>query len=316
MADDQPENHHFVPRYYLRHFAIPSRPGKRPVFIDAYDRQYGTTKRKKAIKGVASERDFYTLPIPVDDDPFFLERGFFQKVDQLGSEMLHDIVTARRILPEQRARLREHLAVQIVRTKWFREYALHNVPKSQNPKLAMRFADAGPPPESTKQEKETFWQETESMITAGWDDALQGPNAIIAMPLGRFPTIRRELEKFATYQLTWFPHTGLLTSDNPIVFRHKESGFLGNPIHIGINNASELWYPITPQIALRLSREPEFSLQNMSLQIPQVLEINNAVARASYRSVLWKPNTIAEHFVSLPPPLTNAQADPSHLDGK
>ena len=304
MPDDQPGNHHFVPQYYLRNFAIPSQPGKRPVFIDAYDRQHRHTERKRAIKSVASEIDFYRLPVPVDNDPFFLERGFFQKVDQLGSELLADIATATRILPGNRARLREHLAVQIVRTKWFREYVRRNAPKSQNPELAMQFAAAGPPPNSTPIEEQSSWQEIEEIITAGWD-ALQSPNALIALPLARFPTIRRGLERFTTYQLAYITYPGFLTSDNPIVLRNAQSGFFGAPLNVGLHDASELWYPINPQLALCVSRIPAFGSQVLQLEYPQVLELNNAVARASYRWVLWKPGTVAEQFVSLPPPHTD-----------
>lgn len=300
MPNEDPANHHFVPRYYLRSFATPSKPGKRPVWIDAYDRKFGVITRKKTIKRVASERDFYTLPVPVDDDPFFLERSFFHNVDQKGRELLNDIVTRKRILLEQRAHLREHLAVQIVRTKWFREYVRQNVPKSQNPKLAMQFAAAGPPPQSTKQEKEAFWRETESMITAGWD-ALQSPNALVALPLSRFPTFRRGLEQFTAYQLAHISYAGLLTSDNPIVLRQAGSRFLENPMRIGLNQASELWYPLNPQLALKISREPASWPAVLTLEIPQVLELNNAVARASHRWILWKPDSIAEQFVSLPP---------------
>ena len=301
MPSSAPSNHHYVPRYYLRNFGIPAQGGKKPVWIAAYDRKHGVSNERKAIRSVASETDFYMLDPALTQDPYVLETGFFGDVDKMGSELLRGIINENAIPQELQPRLREHLAVQVVRTKWFREYVRERAPKVWKMEQVMKMAAKGPPTGLTDALRDVYWKELEKQITSGWDP-LGGRNEVIDLTIGRFNTFRAGLEQFTCYQLVWFNHPAFLTSDNPIVLRHDGSGVLNSPMHLGLNESSELWYPITPQIGILLTRFQLDVRRVVTVEIPRVLELNTAVARMSHRWVLWKPGSVAPQFVELPPP--------------
>ena len=299
MSTPDPSNHHYVPRYYLRTFGVPDKPNAKPAWVSAYDRRFGSI-RKKAIKSIASERDFYTLDVPSGQDPYILEKKFFGNVDTLGSQLISSILTKREIVPEQKPRLREHLAVQVVRTKWFRDYVREQAPKAWQTQEAMKMAAAGPPDYFTESQKQVYRDLVEKMPTEGWS-ILQDPNVVTMLPIGRYYTFRDGLEQFSDYRLAWIPYSGFLTSDNPILLRHARSGLLGSPMNIGLNEASELWYPLSPQFALRMAKEHAGWETTLLPKIPEVLELNTAVAKISQRWTIWNPDSVAKEFVELPP---------------
>ena len=299
MSNTDPANQHYVPRYYLRKFGIPDKHGGKAVFVSAYDRHFGTTKQKKAIRSVASETDFYTLDPASTSDPYILETYFFGNVDKLGSRLVNCIITARTVSADLRPHIREHLAVQIVRTKWFREYVRERAPKAWQTEETMRMAAAGPPDHLTERQKEIFWRLLSEMPTSDWN-VLKDPNALLMLTIERFQKFREGLEQFNDYRLAWISYSGFLTSDNPILLRHAQSGFLGSPMNIGLNEASELWYPLSPQFSLRLCRDYSGWETSILPDYQNVLELNTAMAASSYRWTVWKPHTSAGQFVQLP----------------
>ena len=304
MPGSEPTNHHYVPRYYLRNFGVPDRPGGKAAWVSAYDRQFGHTHKRKSIRTVASEPDFYTLDVPAGQDPYALEKQFFGNVDTLGSQLITRILSQGTVSYIDRSQLREHLAVQIVRTKWFRDYVREQAPKVWQTQEAMRMASAGPPDHLTENQKEIWWKLVEEMPSEGWD-ILQDPNAVTMIPIGRFQKFRDGLEQFNSYSLAWLPDSLFLTSDNPILLRHMQSGFLGSPMHIGLNEASELWYPLSPQFSLSLSREMSAGTTTIHLDYQRVIELNNALAANSHRWTIWKPDTSAGQ--SFQPPASDSR---------
>ena len=187
---------------YLRNFGVPDEPGGKAAWVSAYDRQFGSTQKKKSIRSIASERDFYTLDVSTGQDPYVLERQFFGNVDSLGSQLITRILTGRAIAHVDKPRIREHLAVQVVRTKWFREYVRERAPKVWQTQEAMMMAAAGPPEDLTEKQKEIWWNLVEEIPTAGWS-FLQDPNAVTMLPIGRYHTFRDGLEQFNSYSLAW-----------------------------------------------------------------------------------------------------------------
>ena len=268
----------------------------------SYDRTTGYPPRRRSIRGICGARDFYTRQTVSGEADYKLESDYFKKKDAAGDSLLSAILDNRSIPHSLVPRVPEHIAIQIVRTKWFRDYVYEKAPESWRTKLPIERAAAGPPPSLSGEEIEDFWDEVAAMPSEGWE-VLDDENAIVDLPLGRSKTIEqyllREFES-TNFTIVWLPNREFVTSDNPVLLRDRNSSDFGTVMKIGLKNAVEIWFPLDPHHALLITRLNAQAPTIIGIPDSQLLKINTALAYGSDRWTIWRPDSVARQFVNLP----------------
>ena len=102
------------------------------------------------------------------------------------------------------------------------------------------------------------------------------------------------------YVIAYTPEPRLVTSDVPVVARSGLADFFGVIPEVGLANASELWMPFDPHHALLLTRDRSCPIWIGNIAPSTIRLWNHAIADASNRWTIWRPNSVARQYVNLP----------------
>lgn len=298
MSETTGEFQHYVPQYHLRRFAIPQRPGGKPCWVSAHDRDTGITRTQAGLRSIAGAKNFYTADVPQGHDPNVLEHGLLSQADSSTSQLISRIIKNRAVPPEDYRELTAWFALQHVRTAWFRRHVHRGLEEFSRCEGVLRLAAGGPPPGMTTWQRELFWSHLLN-VASGAASPINGKNDILSLQLGRVQPIRDELRRDWTFVFVSLPYEGFVTSDNPITVRSAFSRAFGPINVIGLHNAAEVWFPVSPCHAILVTRDLSAGPAWVGLDPEDVFRINTALHDASYRHTVWKPGSVAEQFLRL-----------------
>jgi len=108
-------NHHYVPRFILRHFLSDARKEQVTVFDKRTDRVFPT-----AIGNIMAEHDFHAFAF---DDFLVSFEGIATQIENISVPAYEEVVASRRLdgSPEQKSALAFLIAFQFLRTKGHRD---------------------------------------------------------------------------------------------------------------------------------------------------------------------------------------------------
>jgi hypothetical protein len=252
--------HHYVPRFYLRGFAVDEA-------IWAYDKQ---TERSfpTQVKSIANETSIYS------DE---LESHLATQVEDPAKPAIAKLRERQQLAPDERLALAKYMVVLWKRVPKARERVVARLPSvadevrtdlhsqldqlaERNPDLISKVdkwrgeIDAVIAKQRQKPSPEIWYHSIKSQSSPRVVDALLSMNWIF---------LRSEAHQF-------------LTSDNPVFFFEHEG--IGKP-------TSELTWPISSSVALWATRLPRPSMQFLSASRSGIREINRRTVRNSVRFI-------------------------------
>lgn len=300
MTEDSGEFQHYLPQFHLRRFAVPQREGGRPCWVSAHDRTTGFISARTGLRAIAGAKNFYTADAPPGYDPDVIEHGLLAQADSSTAQLMSKIIRQRMVAPEDRRELTALFALQHVRTAWFRDHVRRNLEEFSRREGVMRLAADGPPAGMSEAQCSLFWAHLENIAT-GQVSPTNGRNDILDLQLGRIQPIRDELRREWAFVFVSLPYDGFVTSDNPITLQHAVTGQFGPINVIGLHNAVEVWFPVSPCHAILVTRDLAAGPTWIDLDMRIVLDINTALHDASYRHTIWKPGSMARRLFRLLP---------------
>ena len=305
MAKDSGEFQHYLPQFHLRRFAVPQREGGKPCWVSAHDRATGFINERTGLRAIAGAKNFYTVDAPPGYDPDVIEHGLLAQADSSTAELMSKIIQRRMVTPEDRRELTAFFALQHIRTAWYRDHVLRHLEEFSRQEGVMRLAADGPPSGVSEAQRSSFWTHLVGIAT-GRVSPTNGRNDILELQLGGLQPIRDELRREWTFVFVSLPYDGFVTSDNPITLRQAVTGQFGPINVVGLHNAVEVWFPLSPCHAILVTRDLAAGPAWIDLNARVVFDINTALHDASYRHTIWKPGSLARQFVRLLPPQANA----------
>ncbi len=138
---DEKKNQHFVPRSFLRGFAIDSEDS----LIWGYDKQYGKCTGKRSISQICSLDYYYEQLSPDGSKTQMLEDGF-QTVERPAIEIIRNIPTSRRLSSEDKGCLAFYLGLLLTRGPSFRD-GIHELHKHTAEIVLQKLYESGKLPE-------------------------------------------------------------------------------------------------------------------------------------------------------------------------
>ena len=296
MQRNAPRRQHYVPQWYLRRFRDPSAKAGQH-YVAVYDRRNDTQHERMAIKNVAVETDLYTMSAVKPADAYKVEELLARR-DELDFHLTGRILKQGEVDRDDIPEVKQFIAFQYFRTRWFREM-LRSDYRSEQPRLAAELAEVGPPPAWPADQQAEFWQAVEELKRGEWV-APDGDDGLLELQFSVYESFLAGLDLFGGFAVVLLSEAAFVTSDNPIVVRHLETSQWGTVMEIGLANTTELWVPLGPRHALLLTRSIPRCPMLVGLPIPQVLSINNALMQASDRWTIWQPGSAADQFLDLP----------------
>lgn len=296
MQRNAPRRQHYVPQWYLRRFRDPTSKAGRD-YVAAYDQRSKTQHERMAIKNVAVEADLYTMSAVRAADAYKVEELLARR-DELDFHLTERILKQGKVDRDDIPEVKQFIAFQYFRTRWFREM-LRSDYRSEQPRLAAELAKAGPPPAWPADQQAEFWQAVEELRRGEWV-APDGEDGLLELQFSVYESFLAGLDLFGGFTVVLLSDAAFVTSDNPIVVRHLETSQWGTVMEIGLAHTVELWVPLSPRHALLLTRSIPRCPMLVNLLIPQVRSINNALMQVSDRWTIWQPGSAADQFLDLP----------------
>ena len=296
MQRNAPRRQHYVPQWYLRRFRDPSAKAGQH-YVAAYDQRSKTQHERMTVKNVAVEADLYTMSAVEPADTYRIEELLARR-DEFDFHLTERILKQGKVDRDDLPEVKQFIAVQYFRTRWFREVVRSGY-RSEQPRLAAELTKEGLPPKLPADQQAEFWQSVEELERGEWVSP-RGDDDLLELQFGAHDSFFAGLDLFRGFAVVWLPDASFVTSDNPIVVRHIETPQWDTVMTIGLGHAAELWFPLGPRHALLLTRSIPGCPMLVGLPIPQVLSINNALMRASDRWTIWQPGSAADQFLDLP----------------
>lgn len=113
---DERKHQHFVPRSFLKGFAIDSEGS----LIWGYDKEYGKCTGKRSISRICSLDYYYEQPLPDGTKTQVLE-GAFQAIEAPSIEIIRNLSTSRTLSSEDKGRLSFYIGLLLMRGPSFRD---------------------------------------------------------------------------------------------------------------------------------------------------------------------------------------------------
>ncbi len=296
MQRNAPRRQHYVPQWYLRRFRDPTSKAGRD-YVAAYDQRSKTQHERMAVKNVAVEADLYTMSAVEPADAYKVEELLARR-DELDFHLTERILKQGRVDRDDIPEVKQFIAFQYFRTRWFREM-LRSDYRSEQPRLAAELAELGPPPAWPADQQAKFWQSVEELERGEWV-APDGDDGLLALQFSIYESFLAGLDLFGGFAVVLLSDAAFVTSDNPIVVRHLDAPQWDTVMTIGLGHAAELWVPLGPRHALLLTRSILSCPMPVNLSTPQVRSINNALMRTSDRWTIWQPGSEIDRFLDLP----------------
>lgn len=297
MGQPKPKRQHYVPQWHLRRFRDPSAKAGQH-YVAAYDRQTNVQHQRIAVTNVAAEAGFYTMRFVNPTDTYKIEELLALR-DESDSKLTARILERGKVADDDISEVKQLLAIQHFRTRWFRERLRKTYRNEEQPKLAAELIAEGPPPDWSDEDKAEFWGSVDQLKNGEWDSP-RGEDDLLALQFGVDDTFLAELDLFRGFVLVVLINEAFVTSDNPIVAQRMWFPEWGPIMDIGLAHAGVLWFPLAPRRALMISRLPQATPTQIGLPVPQIRAINNALMRASDRWTIWQPGSPADQFLDLP----------------
>ena len=296
MQRNAPRRQHYVPQWYLRRFRDPSAKAGQH-YVAAYDQKSNTQHERMAIKNVAVEADLYTMSAARAADAYKVEELLARR-DELDFHLTERILKQGKVDRDDIPEVKQFIAFQYFRTRWFREM-LRSDYRSEQPRLAAELAEVGPPPAWPADQQAEFWQSVEDLKGGEWV-APYGEDGLLELQFSVYGDFFASLEQFRGCAVVWLLDASFVTSDNPIVVWQYATSLWGTIMDIGLYGADEIWAPLGPRHALLLTRSILRCPMLVGLPIHQVRSVNNALMQASDRWTIWQPGSAADQFLDLP----------------
>lgn len=254
--------HHYVPRFYLSHFADVS-------MIQQVDLRYGNS-RKKSIKKVAGLDDFYA--IPDEEDPHILEKEFFGGIETKAAPIFDSVVNQDSwpLPADDRQMLAVYLAVQFLRGVDQRDNQTETASLLMRLQLAAEGRDAfignvfGDSVEFPEHTVDELWNEI----------VIEGKDHFAVTPYGHLKLLGGSLEEIIPYFIRrpWilvrFNRKTLLTCDAPVsLIPHPDS----EPhMGVGLMTSHSILFPISRRVGLMLGDPMPYIERNVAGEDIQV----------------------------------------------
>lgn len=289
MGSQRSKRHHVLPKFIIRRFADADTN-----LVVAYDRWNGFAPRERAPKSVAYEWEYFTFETQDLEKATLIEDQTLVVPDDRGAKLLESIARHLVVTQDEVPATRELLALLHMRSPEYRELAEEAVDHGNalyaqtDDQGRLDIQAAGDPP------------------VGDVSDAvgpLLGRNEVLRLQMGREPVLLKILERPEwSFHVVWLPYAGFVTSDNPIVVKHRGSGSVGRIRSVGLQHAEELefWLLFDPHCALLVAAHSHLPPLVIDLPRHELRQINTAVASASKRWTIWQPGSVAEQFVDLP----------------
>lgn len=295
---------HFNPQTYLRRFADDSEQ------VMVYDRMTGKTW-KTHIRNAAVENDLYTV-YDVDGNPSDVyETTWIQWFDEGVADVIARLLDPNTPLTDADQKfLCMFLAFQHMRSPYMRQ-TIGNITdlmvrsglaanvEGKSPEEIDRFID----------ERLAGWpeEERERLRRIGHDLGIPleiETEAWIRASLRRIPDIAESLETRA-WALVEVQDASFLTADIPLA--------LAGPHALRIESAPSIAWPVSPSRVLLLGPPGSYngrSFKRITVKPDFAPEVNQQIAIAAARHVIWHPRTDPVTAITLPTgPHTNAVGD-------
>lgn len=297
MRQSAPRRQHYVPQWYLRRFRGSSAKAGQS-YVTAYDRQRNTEHRWQNVQNIAVEKNIYTLESPDQPDAYSIEKKLARR-DAFDSGLTARILGRGNVAHDDVREVKELIAFQYFRTRWFREVLRALYRREAQPELAAEMARTGPPVTWSAERKAEFWQFVEELSEGKWI-APRGEDGLLEMQFTVYSPFLAGLDTFREFVVVRLPYSGFVTSDAPVIVRQAGYPEWGTVVSIGLGNAEDLWLPLDPRHGLLATRASPGCSTLFDLPIEQILAINNALMRASDRWTIWQPGSPADQFLDLP----------------
>jgi len=112
-----PKRQHYVPRLYLRNFAIPHKADSKIERVHVYERG-GTKPRVSGINKIAVVKDFYTVIDPETDEKDYSLEEFFNSIEGIAAREIAGLITNDNVVfdEERKRKLAPFIGCLAVRT--------------------------------------------------------------------------------------------------------------------------------------------------------------------------------------------------------
>ena len=290
----QPKHQHFIPRTYLRNFAI-EKEGK--FFVQAKAKSEEKPKeRLLSIKDICVERNIYTIPNAEETNKYSVEKYYAENVDAIYPEV-YEILTNPKITNisnEQRAKI-----ISTTLSLYFRTPKFLNIGKRRINKIlehvSRNFSD------DNGNVKTQFMGYNLEFNIDNIESVKQEINTKekVLFLRNHLKEWREFIEfkyKSAISVFTIYEDNKLITSDNPVIMRSRDGKFYSafdpdNIIHLPLDSKNFLTiFPNTtdvnaPNTIFRGSRDKWFALTT-----------NLDVERNSENWIIGKPGSLDSHI--------------------
>jgi hypothetical protein len=140
MADEK-KNHHFVPRSFLKGFAIDSEAS----FVWGYDKKYGKCAGKRPISRICSLDYYYEQPLPDGTKSQCLEDAL-QTIETPSIDIIRNLSTSRTLSLEDKGHLSLYIGLLLTRGPSFRD-GVHEFRRHVVEIMSQRAYESGRLPE-------------------------------------------------------------------------------------------------------------------------------------------------------------------------
>lgn len=145
---EEKKNQHFVPRSFLKGFAIDSEDS----LIWGYDKKYSKCTGKRSINQICSSHYYYEQPMPDGGKTQILEDGF-QKVETAAVQIIGNLSTSQNLSSEDKGYLAFYIGLLLTRGPSFRD-GIHEFLKHRDEIIKQKEYESGRLPEIPKEYKE------------------------------------------------------------------------------------------------------------------------------------------------------------------
>lgn len=207
------KNQHFVPRSFLKGFAIDSEDS----LIWGYDKKYSKCTGKRSIDRICSSDYYYEQPMLDGGKTQILEDGF-QKVETAAVQIIGNLSTSQNLSPEDKGYLAFYIGLLLTRGPSFRD-GIHEFLKHRDEIMLQKEYESGKLPEIPKDYKELI---VNGNITSAIKTEIL-PHISLQYMFGFANNISQSLcnKKWDIYYIE--NSEFFVTSDTPVMFEHINS---------------------------------------------------------------------------------------------
>jgi hypothetical protein len=292
-----PRKHHFVPKFYLRHFADDRER------IAQVCRKSGKVVSVQMISNAAAINHFYTAELPDGTPSADVEKllGHFE------TEAAPVVAAlARHSFPvstEDRGKLAMYMAFQLTRGPEFRDFGQRVM--TEVSRLILRVAPPAHIRSVTEAQGKSITDEQIAAMRAAPLEVIPHQNESIAAMCKVAPSLADILFREKDWHVLVSDTPALLTSDAPVTLWRRPSE-RSRVEGVGVQTADEILFPISPRTALLLVPATGRQERVIPMDDALVARINTRVALRARRWIFHTPDTTP--LAGLPIPWASASS--------